>query len=127
MVSFTGWQEALVLMKPGSKWELFIPPNLAYDVNSPPAIPPGSHAQVRSGADQGAADAESRTGPPPRRQVPNSPGNSHAARPVLRPSSRDWAGAQTARLAAFSPGMKRMRLGDAHACQLPQQPIRQIL
>ena len=28
-----GWQEALVLMKPGSKWELFIPPNLAYDVN----------------------------------------------------------------------------------------------
>jgi len=37
-----GWQEALILMKPGSKWELFIPPNLAYDVNSPPAIPPGS-------------------------------------------------------------------------------------
>jgi len=37
-----GWQEALVLMKPGSKWELFIPPKLAYDVNSPPAIPPGS-------------------------------------------------------------------------------------
>ncbi|MFL6606097.1 MAG: FKBP-type peptidyl-prolyl cis-trans isomerase [Steroidobacteraceae bacterium] len=37
-----GWQEALVLMKPGAKWELFIPPNLAYDVNSPPSIPPGS-------------------------------------------------------------------------------------
>jgi FKBP-type peptidyl-prolyl cis-trans isomerase len=37
-----GWQEALVLMKPGAKWELFIPPNLAYDVNSPPTIPPGS-------------------------------------------------------------------------------------
>lgn len=37
-----GWQEALVLMKPGSHWELFIPPNLAYDVNSPPSIPPGS-------------------------------------------------------------------------------------
>jgi FKBP-type peptidyl-prolyl cis-trans isomerase len=37
-----GWREALVLMKPGAKWELFIPPNLAYDVNSPPAIPPGS-------------------------------------------------------------------------------------
>jgi len=37
-----GWQEALVLMKPGAKWALFIPPNLAYDVNSPPAIPPGS-------------------------------------------------------------------------------------
>lgn len=37
-----GWQEALVMMKPGAKWELFIPPELAYDVNSPPAIPPGS-------------------------------------------------------------------------------------
>jgi FKBP-type peptidyl-prolyl cis-trans isomerase len=37
-----GWQEALVLMKPGSKWELFIPPKLAYDTNSPPTIPPGS-------------------------------------------------------------------------------------
>jgi FKBP-type peptidyl-prolyl cis-trans isomerase len=37
-----GWQEALVLMKPGAKWELFIPPSLAYDLNSPPSIPPGS-------------------------------------------------------------------------------------
>jgi FKBP-type peptidyl-prolyl cis-trans isomerase FklB len=37
-----GWQEALVLMKPGAKWELFIPPELAYDLQSPPAIPPGS-------------------------------------------------------------------------------------
>ena len=37
-----GWQEALVLMKPGAKFELFIPPELAYDMQSPPAIPPGS-------------------------------------------------------------------------------------
>jgi len=37
-----GWQEALTLMKPGSKWELFIPPELGYDLNSPPGIPPGS-------------------------------------------------------------------------------------
>ena len=37
-----GWQEALVLMKPGAKWELYIPPELAYDMNSPPPIPPGS-------------------------------------------------------------------------------------
>ena len=37
-----GWQEALVLMKPGSKYELWIPPKLAYDLDSPPMIPPGS-------------------------------------------------------------------------------------
>ena len=37
-----GWQEALLLMKPGSKIELYIPPQLAYDMNSPPPIPPGS-------------------------------------------------------------------------------------
>jgi FKBP-type peptidyl-prolyl cis-trans isomerase len=37
-----GWQEALTLMKPGAKWQLFVPPELAYDVNSPASIPPGS-------------------------------------------------------------------------------------
>jgi FKBP-type peptidyl-prolyl cis-trans isomerase len=37
-----GWTEALQLMKPGSKFQLWIPPKLAYDVNSPPTIPPGS-------------------------------------------------------------------------------------
>ncbi len=36
------WREALVLMKPGAKWQLFAPPALAYDANSPPPIPPGS-------------------------------------------------------------------------------------
>ena len=37
-----GWQEALVLMKPGAKYQLWIPPRLAYDLDSPPMIPPGS-------------------------------------------------------------------------------------
>jgi FKBP-type peptidyl-prolyl cis-trans isomerase len=37
-----GWQEALTLMKPGAKYQLFIPPKLAYDLESPPGIPPGS-------------------------------------------------------------------------------------
>jgi FKBP-type peptidyl-prolyl cis-trans isomerase FkpA len=37
-----GWQEALALMKPGAKYQLWIPPKLAYDVDSPPTIPPGS-------------------------------------------------------------------------------------
>jgi FKBP-type peptidyl-prolyl cis-trans isomerase len=37
-----GWTEALQLMKPGAKYKLFIPPQLAYDMRSPPQIPPGS-------------------------------------------------------------------------------------
>jgi FKBP-type peptidyl-prolyl cis-trans isomerase len=37
-----GWQEALLMMKPGAKWQLFIPPALAYDVESPDHVPPGS-------------------------------------------------------------------------------------
>jgi FKBP-type peptidyl-prolyl cis-trans isomerase len=39
-----GWTEALQLMKPGSKYEIFLPPDLAYGANPPPGapIPPGS-------------------------------------------------------------------------------------
>jgi FKBP-type peptidyl-prolyl cis-trans isomerase len=37
-----GWTEALQLMKPGAKYKLFIPPQLAYDLRSRPPIPPGS-------------------------------------------------------------------------------------
>ncbi len=38
-----GWTEALKLMKPGAKWELFIPADLGYgNQGSPPAIPPGA-------------------------------------------------------------------------------------
>jgi FKBP-type peptidyl-prolyl cis-trans isomerase len=37
-----GWQEALVLMKPGAKWQLFVPPELGYDVSPRPGIPGGS-------------------------------------------------------------------------------------
>ena len=37
-----GWTEALQLMKPGAKYVLYIPPQLAYDLRSPPSIPPGS-------------------------------------------------------------------------------------
>ncbi len=37
-----GWQEALVLMKPGAKWQLFIPPDLAYGQGQRPGIPGGS-------------------------------------------------------------------------------------
>ena len=38
-----GWQEALQLMSVGSKWEIVIPPQLAYGPQgAPPAIPPSS-------------------------------------------------------------------------------------
>jgi FKBP-type peptidyl-prolyl cis-trans isomerase FklB len=37
-----GWQEALALMKPGAKWQLFIPPELAYGAASRHGIPGGS-------------------------------------------------------------------------------------
>ena len=39
-----GWNEALRLMKPGAKWRLFVPPQLAYDLNPPMGapIPPGA-------------------------------------------------------------------------------------
>jgi FKBP-type peptidyl-prolyl cis-trans isomerase FklB len=38
-----GWTEALQLMRPGDKWRLFLPSDLAYGEASPtPAIPPNS-------------------------------------------------------------------------------------
>jgi len=38
-----GWTEALQLMKEGSKWEIFVPPDLAYGKGGmPPKIPPNS-------------------------------------------------------------------------------------
>lgn len=37
-----GWREALLMMKPGTQWRVFVPPELGYDANPPPGIPPGS-------------------------------------------------------------------------------------
>jgi FKBP-type peptidyl-prolyl cis-trans isomerase FklB len=37
-----GWQEALQLMRPGAKWHLYIPPDLAYGPMPRPQIPPNS-------------------------------------------------------------------------------------
>ena len=39
---FKAWQEAFRMMKPGAKWQLFVPPDLAYGNNPPPMVPPGS-------------------------------------------------------------------------------------
>jgi len=37
-----GWSEALQLMKTGSKWQLFVPPELGYGKRQFPRIPPNS-------------------------------------------------------------------------------------
>jgi FKBP-type peptidyl-prolyl cis-trans isomerase FklB len=37
-----GWQEALVMMRPGDHWELYIPPDLAYGPAPRPNIPANS-------------------------------------------------------------------------------------
>jgi len=37
-----GWTEGLQLMKQGAKYQLFVPPQLAYDMHARPGIPPGS-------------------------------------------------------------------------------------
>ncbi len=37
-----GWTEALQMMKVGSKWELYLPPALAYGEHGTPTIEPGS-------------------------------------------------------------------------------------
>jgi len=37
-----GWQEALVMMKPGAKWELFVPADLAYGERPQRTIPANS-------------------------------------------------------------------------------------
>jgi FKBP-type peptidyl-prolyl cis-trans isomerase len=37
-----GWTEGLQLMQPGAKYQLFVPPQLAYDMRPRPGIPPGS-------------------------------------------------------------------------------------
>jgi FKBP-type peptidyl-prolyl cis-trans isomerase FklB len=55
-----GWTEALQLMPVGSKWQLFIPPDLAYgDRQAGPDITPGStlifEVELVSIADKNAA------------------------------------------------------------------------
>jgi FKBP-type peptidyl-prolyl cis-trans isomerase len=37
-----GWQEGLALMKPGAKYKLFVPPDLAYGATARPGIPGNS-------------------------------------------------------------------------------------
>jgi FKBP-type peptidyl-prolyl cis-trans isomerase FklB len=63
-----GWQEALVLMKPGAKWQLFVPAELAYGQRAQPKIPANSllifEVNVIS-AESGAAPPKAPPGTPP--------------------------------------------------------------
>lgn len=77
-----GWQEALQLMKPGSKYQLWIPPELAYDNTPKPGIPPGSIlifevevVSVKSG------------GPPAAASSPVTPQSHRAVSPPLKPAT----------------------------------------
>jgi FKBP-type peptidyl-prolyl cis-trans isomerase len=75
-----GWQEALVLMKPGAKWQLFVPPELAYDNSPRPGIPAGSLlifdvelVSVKPGPPPPAAASPPGTAPPARTGTPPAP------------------------------------------------------
>jgi FKBP-type peptidyl-prolyl cis-trans isomerase FklB len=72
-----GWQEALVLMKPGAKWELFIPPDLAYGDKPRPGIPAGSllifEVELLSAKAAGVAPPNSQVTPPNHPPIPTPP------------------------------------------------------
>ena len=75
-----GWSEGLQLMKPGSKYQLFVPPQLAYDLRSPPGspIPPGAMLIF---------DVELMSVKPPQAAAPPTPsGAQPAASPQPSPS-----------------------------------------
>jgi FKBP-type peptidyl-prolyl cis-trans isomerase FklB len=76
-----GWQEALVLMKPGSKWQLFVPPELAYDNNPRPGIPAGSLLIF----EVELVSVKPSATPPAASQSPAMP-QSHKAVPPLKPA-----------------------------------------
>ncbi len=76
-----GWQEALVLMKPGAKWQLYIPPELAYGDRPRPKIPGGSLLIF----DVNLLSAESAPAPaqlpPPKAPPGTPPPNAHPGTP----------------------------------------------
>ena len=73
-----GWQEALVLMKPGAKWELYVPPELAYGPQPRPGIPSNSLLifqveLISAKAKEGPQDGAPPGGAPAPKQKPTSP------------------------------------------------------
>jgi FKBP-type peptidyl-prolyl cis-trans isomerase len=76
-----GWQEALVLMKPGAKWQLFVPPELAYNNSPRPGIPAGSLLifEVELGS------VKPSEAPPAAASPPGTP-PSHKVAPPMKPA-----------------------------------------
>ncbi len=73
-----GWQEALELMKPGAKWQLAIPPELAYGRGPRPGIPGGSLLIF----DLGLPGVTTPTPPPPAAAASNpAPASATPAKP----------------------------------------------
>ena len=72
-----GWTEALQLMKPGGKLQLYVPPQLAYDTHSRPPIPPGAlllfDVELIGVKPPEAAAEPARPGAPPPASPPASP------------------------------------------------------
>ncbi len=81
-----GWQEALVLMKPGAKWELYVPPELAYGANPRPGIPANSLLifDVELLSTKPAGDAPKAGAPPAPHTMPAMPAG-HPAPPATPP------------------------------------------
>jgi FKBP-type peptidyl-prolyl cis-trans isomerase len=75
-----GWSEGLQLMKPGGKYQLFVPPQLAYDLRSPPGspIPPGAmlifEVELMSVKPAPPPPAALAPGAPPATPTPPAPG-----------------------------------------------------
>jgi FKBP-type peptidyl-prolyl cis-trans isomerase len=76
-----GWQEALTLMKPGAKWELFVPPELAYGGKFRPGIPLGSMLEfdlelvsvAPAGEVRSSSTGDTNGGPAPKAAAPANP------------------------------------------------------
>jgi FKBP-type peptidyl-prolyl cis-trans isomerase len=76
-----GWQEALVLMRPGANWQLFVPPDLAYGSNPRPGIP--ANSLLIFNVDVISAKPKSAAAPPPGPgHAPPAPGATGAKPPT---------------------------------------------
>jgi len=71
-----GWQEALVLMKPGAKFELYVPPELGYGPNPRPGIPANSLLIFDVEMLSAKAGSAPQTAAPPAHKPPPAPASS---------------------------------------------------